>query len=148
MAASILHVGDDRCYRIPVMETAGLVVVRSECSVEGVRTVFAQEQVFSAVAFPIDEHPHFLEVVSTARSLTKAPLILFSDLLILADASAFDLVIPSEASPVWWLKSLGEAIADAQDVRARARQIREESEAVRATPYALRVEAVKNRRSV
>jgi hypothetical protein len=146
-AVSILHVGEDLCYRVPVMEAAGLFVFRSECSIEGVRTALAQDDGFSAVAFAIDRRPHFPTVVSTARSLTKAPLVLFNDLSGHVDVSAFDLVIVPEESPVWWLKSLDSAIVDARNVREVSRRIREESEAIREKSRALRAEAARNRRT-
>ena len=113
MAAKVLHVGDDICHRIPVMEMDGIVVHRCACSVESVRALLKEEDSISAVAFNNDMFPPADAVVSTARELCDAPLILFDNALAECDEERFDIVIESPSAPSEWVKTLRQAIEDA-----------------------------------
>jgi len=123
-AGPILYVGDDICHRIPVMEMSGIVVVRSECSVGGVRASFEKNGHFSAVTFHNDVFPPDEMVVATARELSRAPLILFKSPAVDCEDWLFDLVISVPTPPDLWSRSLEQAIADALKVHERSRQLR------------------------
>ncbi|MBB6143085.1 hypothetical protein HNQ77_001029 [Silvibacterium bohemicum] len=146
-AATILNVGEDLCHRVPVMETAGFDVYHSECSVSGIHVAFAQAKVFSAIAFQSPRYPLLPTVMSTARSLSRAPFVLFDDPSVDSDERAFDLIISSQMPPAVWLKSLQSAIEDARRISLFSRQLCEESAAARAVSRALRAAAEENRRT-
>ncbi len=139
-AATILHVGDDVCHRIPVMESGGLVVVRSEPSVDGIQSAFSQHTSFSAIAL-ISPSPILL---STARKLSEAPVVLFQDSSGDSDEYPFDLIITAQTPPSVWLKSLGEVIEEARKFRKLSQPLREEPATVRAKSRALCEAAANN----
>lgn len=125
-AAPILYVGDDICHRIPVMQMSGIVVVRSECSVDGVRASFGRGNAFSAVTFHNDFFPPEGAVVTTARELSRGPLILFKNPAVDCEDWLFDLVISVPAPPDIWSRSLEQAIEEAHKVHERSRQLRQD----------------------
>jgi hypothetical protein len=128
--ARILHVGEDTCHRIPVMERAGLVVCRTVCSVDGVRGALASNEKFSALTFHIDADPIPHSVLTVARSLPSA-LVLFENPGIEYDPQSFDLVIPTQTPPLTWLRCLQSVIRSSQELRTSSRQLRDQSAAVR-----------------
>ena len=117
-AATILHVGDDICHRIPVMEKNGLVVVRVECSVGGVRSSFVNGDIYSAVTFHNDTVPLQDDVIAAARELSHAPLVLFENTSTEHDEEFFDLVIPALTSPMVWSKTVRQAISESRECNA------------------------------
>jgi hypothetical protein len=145
--ASILHVGDDLCHRVPIMKSAGLIVDQSECGADAVHAALVQNQSFSAITFHNDAFPLPDIVVSTARTLSSAPLILFKNPSVCCDDGAFDLVIPSLTPPADWLKSLRAAIEDAHNLRRISMQLRQESMNVRFQTERLRAESAGVRRN-
>jgi hypothetical protein len=144
-AASILHVGDDLSYRIPVMETAGLTVVRSECAVPAVEHRLAQPAAFSAITFHCDAVPPDSMVVSATRGLSAAPLVLFQNPLIEGDAACFDLVIEAHTPPSTWVRSLKVAIENAHSLRRIAQALRLESRNTRSRAQSLQAAAARLR---
>ena len=128
--ARILHVGDDTCHRIPVMERAGLVVCRTICSVDGVQGALASEENFSALTFHVDADPIPDGVLTVAKSLPSA-LVLFESPGIDYDPQSFDLVIPTQTPPLTWLQCLQAVIRSSQELRTSSRQLRDQSAAVR-----------------
>jgi hypothetical protein len=143
-AASILHVGEDPYNRILVMESAGLMVRRSACTVENVQEAL-QGSGISAVAFSPQERTPILPVVDVARSLTRAPLVLFSDPRVTLEEKYFDLVITPPTSPPKWLKSLTAAMKDARHVRSLSQQLRHDSARARDATRELCAELEKTR---
>ena len=125
-AGPILYVGDDICHRIPVMEMSGIVVVRSDCSVGGVRASLAKGGQFSAVTFHNDVFPPQEKVVTTAREHSRAALVLFKNAAVECEDWLFDLVIAVPAPPDVWSRWLGQAIADARKVHEHSRQLRQD----------------------
>jgi hypothetical protein len=147
VSATILHVGDDHCHRVPVMERNGLAVLCTECSVGGVRTSLAKSGIFSAVTFHNDLLPPAEAVVSTARELCRVPLILFMNPAVECDDGAFDVVIPVPSSPDVWAKSLREAIQQARELRDLSRQLRQDCAVLRDASRNLREASMRNRSS-
>jgi hypothetical protein len=123
VTATILYVGDDLCHRVPVMETNGMCVVRSACSVAAVRAALAKGDGLSAVTFHNDLFAPPEAVVSTAREMCKAPLILFESPAVDCDEQAFDFVIPAMPPDVW-TEALAEAIEQARRDQDRSRRLR------------------------
>jgi hypothetical protein len=128
--ARILHVGDDTCHRIPVMERAGLEVCRTICSVDGVRGALAGNENFSALAFHVDVDPIPDGVLTVARSLAS-PLVLFESPGVEYDPQSFDLIIPTQTPPLTWLQCLQAVIRNSQELRTSSRQLRNNSAVVR-----------------
>lgn len=124
-AATILFVGDDHCHRVPVMETNGMRVVRSACSVEAVRAALAKGAAFRLSRFitiPLRRQA----VVSTARELCKAPLILFKNPAVDCEERAFDFEITVPMSPDVLTRALAEAIEEARKSMERERKPKRE----------------------
>jgi hypothetical protein len=128
---TILHLGDDLCYRIPLMEQAGLISVRTECSVKALQTAFTAGQAFSGIAFHSEPTRHFGTVVETAHRLSTAPLILFRNSLADCDERMFDLIVPVQTPPDIWLKSLQETIGKYRRLRETSERLRQECVDVR-----------------
>ena len=126
MSTTILHVGDDVCHRILVMEHSGLSVVESDCTVPALQVAFAQGYAFSAVAFQNETGSPPPVVISTARALSTAPLVLFQHPSISCDEGLFDLVIPIQTPPAVWLKSLAEVINNAPHLQRKFPALRED----------------------
>ena len=130
-SATILHVGEDHCYRIPVMQHAGLRVVLSESSVRAVEYALITGDAFSAIAFQSESCPPASVLVSAARKMSQAPLILFENPSVLCDQRLFDLVIDGRTSPAVWLQTLRNAIAGAQETREMSVDLRRDGSNVR-----------------
>lgn len=128
--ARILHVGDDTCHRIPVMERAGLEVCRTICSVDGVRGALAGNENFSALAFHVDVDPIPNGVLTVAR-LWRSPLVLFESPGVEYDPQSFDLIIPTQTPPLTWLQCLQAVVRSSQELRTSSRKLRDDSAAVR-----------------
>jgi hypothetical protein len=141
--APILHVGDDLCYRIPVMERAGISVYRTQCSAEGVRNAFGSNGTFSVLAFQMDAAPIPDPVLTVARSFSS-PLILFENPGITIDPDVFDLVIPNQTRPETWLRFLRLAIEESRKLHAYSRQLRENTATVRSDFRDLRAQVRRN----
>jgi hypothetical protein len=136
---TILHVGQDLSYRIPIMEKAGLSVRRAPYSEEGIRDAFAGTDRFSALTFQLDSSAISTQVVRLARS-RWSPLVLFENTVTEYDPLDFDVVIPSLTRPERWLSILHLAIEHSRRLLAYSSQLREEAIAVRAQSRDLRSE--------
>ncbi|HTZ57175.1 MAG TPA: hypothetical protein VMB49_03720 [Acidobacteriaceae bacterium] len=144
-AATILHVGDDICHRIPVMKKSGFAVLRSDCSAGGIRDAFARKIPFSVVTFHNALSAPSPSLVSTARSLTAAPFALFANPFVDFDQELFELVIFAYTRPEIWVEALRSTIEEAHRIRSLSRQLRADSAALRATARALCDAALSNR---
>lgn len=136
-AGAILYVGDDACRRVPVMESAGIFVLRAECSVGGVRRSLIRGQEVSAVTFHNDRFAPGRKVIATTRKLSRAPLILFKNPLVECDERMFDIIMPVPP-PQLWPTSIEATLEQSRKVREFSLQLREESAAVRHWSQSLR----------
>jgi len=136
--STILNVGDDPCYRIPVMERAGLIVVRTQCSVGALEDAFAVGTIFSAITFHTEVDGPVQAAVSSARRLCEAPLILFQNSSTRCDENLFDLIIPAQTPPALWLKSLQEAILKAHNIHKKSDQLQKDCASLRSASRELR----------
>jgi hypothetical protein len=127
-SATVLNLGDDLCYRIPLMERAGLHAVRAECSVSAVRKIFEQGDPFSAVVFHVDFTSGLVPIVAATRILSTAPLILFQNSFVDCDERLFDLVVRVQTPPDVWLKSLEDLIEGSRRLRQKSEQLRQDCE--------------------
>ena len=142
---TVLNVGDDLCYRIPVMEHAGLCVVRSRCSVTAVQRALTPGSSFSGIVFHTEIDAAVQAAASAARQLSTAPLILFQNSSARRDERLFDLVIPAQTPPVVWLKSLQDAISEARDLCEKHQKLCQDFANLRSTSAELRRKAAGNR---
>jgi hypothetical protein len=145
-AAALLHVGEDTCHRIPVMEASGLFVMRAECSIGSIRGALKSGRQFSIVTFHNDVVPPPIEAVTEARSVTAAALVLFENPSVACNERDFDLVISAHTPPEIWLQSLRMTIQNSRRICDKSRQLRVECEEVCATARELRAAA--NRRNL
>jgi hypothetical protein len=143
---TILHVGDDICQRIPVMEQAGFVVLQSQGALPALRSILSSGDALSAVVFHSDFTAPPDPVVRETRALSVAPFILFQNPTISCDEDIFDLVIPVLTPPAVWLKKLKDVIRQSRALCERAQQLGADCESVRSQSRALRAASARNRR--
>lgn len=129
--ATLLHVGDDICHRIPVMERAGLIVSRSEASMSAVQSALTPGDEFAAITFHNDVKPVSSEVVYIARQLSVAPIVFFENQSVDREDCEFDLVIRDYTPPAVWVPTLVDAIEQSRKIREISRQLRLDAAAVR-----------------
>jgi hypothetical protein len=128
--ATILHVGEDICYRIPLMEMAGLRVRQAPCTVEGLRRALGAHEQFSSLAFEVETGPVPVPVLNVARS-QPSPLVLFENPTTECLPDPFDLVIPHHTPPDVWLQCLRVVIGHSRELREFSRQLREDAAGTR-----------------
>lgn len=145
MAATILHMGEDLCRRIPVMEAAGFVVFRSEVKITAIHIAFGGEEDYSAVVFQNDVAAVAEDAVHETRSLCEAPFVLFQNPAVACDDREFDLVVPALTPPNVWLQKMREVIQVSREIRERSVQLREDCAALRSSSQALRLKSARNR---
>ena len=143
-ASTILHIGDDLCRRIPVMETAGFLVYQSEVKILAIDTAFEREEDYSAVVFNNDIAAVPEDAVHKARSLSEAPFVLFQNPTVVSNEGEFDLVIPSLTSPDVWLLKLRELIQASSEIREDSIQLRQDCAAVRSKSQDLRLASARD----
>lgn len=143
---TILHVGEDFCQRIPVMETAGLIVLQSEMSTPAIHSVFGRGETFSAVVFHSDIVAPPEPTVHETRTLCEAPLVLFQNPAVVCEETDFNLVIPSLTPPAIWLQKLLEVIEASRELRDSSAQLRQDCSAIRSQSMRLRVESARKRK--
>jgi hypothetical protein len=135
MATSVVHCGEDICFRLPVLESAGYSV--TEChSVE----LLAEALTQNPEAVLLEEEPKVLveAAVFLTRSRSTASLILFRSEVDGFETSDFDLVIPSLTPPEEWLNEIATLLQRSRAIRAESQVIREESLSLRQGSAAVR----------
>ena len=144
-ASTILHVGEDLCRRIPVMETDGFVVYQSEVEIPAIHIAFGRKEDYSAVVFHNDIAAVPDDAVHEARSMSEAPFVLFQNPTVASNEAEFDLVIPSLTPPDVWLLKLREVIQASRQFREDSVQLREECAAIRTKSQELRATSARTR---
>lgn len=144
-SAALLHVGEDICHRIPVMEAWGFSVVRAECSAYGFREAYSGDRPFSIVTFHNDLEPPPTAAVDQARSLGSVPLVLFENPSVSSEEHDFDVIIAAHTPPEIWLQALQRTMEEARRICERSRMLRAECEEVRAKSQELRSINARNR---
>lgn len=143
-ATTILHVGEDVCQRIPVMETAGFAVLKTKIALPAIHAAFDHGDSFSAVIFHSDIHAPSRAAVYEARNLSTAPFVLFQNPSVSCANEDFDFIIPVLTPPAVWLKGLSQVIADSLKLRERSLQLREDCNAARSWSSSLRTQLARN----
>lgn len=122
MASRIIHVGTDRCHRLPVLKSAGYTV-ETCISVPELRNALTAEEQLDAVVISEGVGGAHPDAVSLARSHTSAPIVLFRETQLSFAESPFDLVVPVLAPPQAWLADIAALIAHSRSLRADARAL-------------------------
>lgn len=141
---TLLYVGDDACQRIPVMRQAGLHVTQSDGTIPAIHRVLTSGVGFRGISFHNDIRPISDELVSMARELSVASLILFENPSVVCDRSAFDLVIRKLTPPPVWLPSLAKAIEEARSLKEVSRQLRLDAAEARSQSRTLQRKIARN----
>ena len=113
ITATILFVGHDFCARTDVLASVGYRVIRCESDADAVQSALTENAV-DAVLFQCEPEPPSHPIIATARSLSRAPLILFAGNSIY-NPRDFDVLLESLCSPREWLCPLAAAIASYQN---------------------------------
>jgi len=108
--STILHVGEDVSFRIPVIRSTGCVVVQAPQTVLGVERMLRPSPAFGAVIVHHDIRPISHELARALRRVTPVPLVLFDNPAYAADEKQFDLVIPALTWPDTWLEAIAETM--------------------------------------
>lgn len=143
--ATILHVGEDFCRRIPVLERAGFSVRETKGSISAIERAFSDGDIFSAVTFHCDLVELPVAMVKTTRAHSTAPCILFANPALQLEETEFDLVIPALTPPGLWLKRLRDLIEASLRLHEQARQLRQDYAAARSKSGALRAQSARLR---
>lgn len=136
-SSSVLHIGEDFCRRIPVIENAGFAVMQTNAALPAIHAAFDRRNVFSAVLFHSDFHAPPQNIVHEVRTLSAVPFVLFQNPTIGFDVADFDLVIPVLTPPAIWLRKLRDVIEASIKLRDFSLRLREETQAERARSKSL-----------
>jgi hypothetical protein len=135
MATSFIHFGEDICFRLPVLKSAGYSV--AEChSFEVLSAALGQ----NPEAVLLEEQPRALTEAAAilTRSRSAASLILFRSEVDGFTAGDFDLVIPSLTPPEEWLSEIAELLQRSRIIRAESQAILKASSSLREDSAAVR----------
>lgn len=142
-SATILHVGDDVCRRIPVLETAGFEVFQTKIALPAIHAAFDHGDTFSAVIFHSDIHAPSQDAVYETRTLSTAPLVLFQNPSVSCANEDFDFIIPALTPPAVWLKGLSQVIEDSIKLREQSLQLRADCSDARVWSRSIRAQVAR-----
>jgi hypothetical protein len=153
MSARILHLGDDECRRMSVLEEAGYAV-EGYGSVLNLTSALGNGQAADLVLVSEGRREPKLEDIQLIREHSDAPILLFQSTVCGCDESAFDGVIPALTPPEVWLERVAAMIrqrahpsAEARALWGEAAALREDSAAIRSRRQAAIHELRKNEAS-
>jgi hypothetical protein len=135
MATSVIHFGEDICFRLPVLESAGYSV--AEChSIELLSAALRH----NPEAVLLEEEPQSLIEAAAflTRSRSAASLILFHSEVDSFTAGDFDLVIPSLTPPEEWLSEIADLLQQSRTIRAESQTLLKASSSLRQDSAAVR----------
>lgn len=105
MAARVLHLGEDDCHRVSILESAGYRVELCKSLAQFLAALHSGTH-FDALFLTEREGVSPEEVAALARSHSTAPLILFRTSNRRAPEKQFNLVVNSLDPPEQWLKQV------------------------------------------
>jgi hypothetical protein len=126
MTGSILHFGQDACFRIPLLQGAGYVVRDCPSGIQ-LRSFLQSGTITDAVVLTEGYGSLSKSELSLTRSRSAVPFIVFEEQDQSLLGAPFDLVIPFRADPVQWIGDIDALIATSRAVRVRSRQLVEDS---------------------
>lgn len=145
MAARVIHFGLDDCYRLNVLRRAGYDIADCNNLVELCNALESDTEA-DAVMVNDSQGSIPLQVISTTRSRTAAPIILFPHSRRTYNAAKIDLMVAAFTPPEEWLLDLANLIIHFRTVRAMSQLIRGQSERLRRESAAARAKSVSERR--
>jgi hypothetical protein len=152
MAATVVHFGEDICYRLPVLRSAGYTVEQCD-SLEHFSTFLA----WGPDMVVLEEEPlvPLRKAISFTRARSKASVVLFrhdTGTMLLEEC---DLVIPTLTAPEEWLVEIATLLeqsrtirADSQALAQKSASLREGSAAVREMTREIRARSVRQRATI
>lgn len=137
MPSKVIHVGEDICHRLPVLESAGYRV-EACTSIPEIQAALDPKEPPDAVLISEGNGTH-LKIVSVVRQFSSAPIVLFRETQREFSQAAFDLVIPVLDPPAAWLADIAaliarsrKLIAESQALQKQSADLRRESSMIRA----------------
>lgn len=135
MATNLIHFGEDICFRLPVLQSAGYAV--ADChSVEMLSAALSK----GPEAVLLEEEPKLLVQAAAflTRSRSTASLILFRSEVDSFTAGDFDLIIPSLTPPDEWLTEIVTLLERSRTIRMESQTLLKASSLLRQDSAALR----------
>jgi hypothetical protein len=123
MVATVVHFGEDVCYRLPVLRSAGYAVEQCD-SLEQFSTFLSS----APDVVVLEEEPQvpLLKAISFTRARSSASLVLFRHDSATTLAEECDLIIPALTAPEEWLSEIATLLqrscAAREDSRALVRK--------------------------
>ncbi len=144
MAARVLHIGEDDCHRISILESAGYDVQRCG-SLREFQTQLQTGSDGDAIFVTECDGVSPTDAAVLARSRSPAPLILFRTTNRRAPEKRFDLIVDSLEPPEQWLKDVDALIAKSRKLRAQSATLIEESRQLRRESAEVRMQSRQER---
>lgn len=130
MAARVIYFGDDDCYRVPVLRSAGYEVFQPQ-TLDELNAGLQKDAQVDAVFVSEDERRTTLGAIELVREHCTAPLILFRRSNIHLQENLCDQVYWPGARPEEWLSDTAELIAQCRESREQSQKLRRETQIVR-----------------
>jgi hypothetical protein len=149
MAVTVVHFGEDICYRLPVLRSAGYAVEQCD-SLEH----FSMFLAWDPDVVVLEEEPlvPLRKAISFTRARSNASLVLFRHDLGTTLVEECDLVIPTLTAPEEWLVEIATLLersriirADSQTLVQKSALLREDSAAVRELTREIRARSIRQR---
>lgn len=130
MAARVLHLGEDDCHRVSILESAGYGV--EPCvSLEQLQADLQTGSNHEAIFVTECESVSAADAAAVARSYSQAPLILFRTSNRRPPEEEFDLVVDSLEAPEQWLHEVRMLIEKSRKLPARSADVTPDSRQLR-----------------
>ena len=149
MAATVVHFGEDICYRLPVLRSAGYAVEQCD-SLEQFSTFLSSAP--DVVVLEEDPQVPLLKAISFTRARSSASLVLFRHDIAMTLAEGCDLVIPTLTAPEEWLSKIAmllerscSAGEDSQALVRKSASLRQDAAAVKEMNREIRAQSIRQR---
>lgn len=107
--ATVLYVGDDLKLHVPVMQEAGLAVLRADCSIASISDTLERAESIDAIVFQSNPRVLTYTVITAVRALSESPIVLFQNSGSDHEEEPFDLIVPPLTHPAVWRRRFGSA---------------------------------------
>lgn len=138
MAATIVHFGQDTCFRLPVLRSAGYAVEECE-SLDRLSGLLAGNA--DAVMLEEEWQLYTPEAVALTRAYSSAPVVLFRNEPNPVVFDGFDLVIPPLTAPEDWLRQIADLLEHSHAVQTAASELARSSATLRQESASVRDES-------
>jgi hypothetical protein len=149
MAAIVVHFGEDICYRVPVLRSAGYAVEQCD-SMEHFSTFLSWDP--DVVVLEEEPQVPLRKAISFTRARSSASLVLFRHEMNTMLVEECDLVVPTLTAPEEWLNEIATLLersrsirADSQALAQKSASLREDSAGVREMAREIRARSIRQR---